>query len=270
MPIRTLATIGLFTLLLSNPALAQNGEGDRPGRNGDAAGQQAPGQSPRGERPGANRGGRGGNPEMIADRMMRADADQDGRISTEEAANGNGSGRFFTQADADGDGYVTRVEIIAFVESRAGNRPTGNRPTGRSDEMTRATQDAPSATKPVDPREAFHDAMEASGRALRSIRRAKFDDVTLATDLKAIRTLQMSLMTAKQHTASIPMSDAAKAKFGSDEKAYQAAFQIDMIKALLATLEVEQAALEGDVAKAKAAVKAIVVVRSDSHDLFEN
>ena len=265
MPIRTLATIGLFTLLLSSPATAQNGEGDRPGRSGDAAGQQAPGQDPRGERPGAGRGGRGGNPEMITKRMMRADTDKDGRISKEEATTGNGNGRFFTQADADGDGYVTRVEVIAFVEKRAGNRPTG-----RGGEMQRTPQDAPATTKPVDPREAFHDAMEVSGRSLRSIRRAKFDDISMENDLKAIRTLQMSLMTAKQHSAAVPMSDAAKVKFVSDEKAYRAAFQIDMIKAILATLQVEQAALEGDAAKAKAAVKTIVAVRSDSHDLFEN
>ena len=112
--------------------------------------------------------------------------------------------------------------------------------------------------------------MEVSGRSLRSIRRAKFDDISMENDLKAIRTLQMSLMTAKQHSAAVPMSDAAKVKFGSDEKAYRAAFQIDMIKAILATLQVEQAALEGDAAKAKAAVKKIVAVRSDSHDLFEN
>ena len=92
----------------------------------------------------------------------------------------------------------------------------------------------------------------------------------MQNDLKAIRTLQTSLMAAKQHSAAIPMSDAAKAKFGTNEKAYRAAFQIDMIKAMLAALQAEQAALEGDATKAKAAVKTIVAVRSESHDLFEN
>ena len=247
MPIRTLATLGLFTVLLSSPALAQNDGTDRPGRNGDAAGR------------------RGGDPEMIVNRMMRADTDQDGRISKEEATSGGGNGRLFTQADADGDGFVTRVEVIAFMETR-----TGGRSAGRGGNVPRTAQDSTAAAKPVDPREAFNEAMEVSGRALRSIRRAKFDEITLSSDLKAVRTLQSALMTAKQHSAAVPMSDAAKAKFGSDEKAYQAAFQIDMIKALLAMLEVEQAALQGDAAKAKAAVKTIVAVRSDSHDLFEN
>ena len=88
MPIRTLATLGLFTVLLSSPALAQNDGTDRPGRNGDAAGR------------------RGGDPEMIVNRMMRADTDQDGRISKEEATSGKGNGRLFTQADADGDGFA--------------------------------------------------------------------------------------------------------------------------------------------------------------------
>lgn len=266
MPTRTLATVSLFALLLSSPVLAQSdGDRDPAGRGDDAAGQQEAGQSPRGERSGADRGGRRANPEMIVNRMMRADADQDGRISEEEASSGNGGGRFFAQADADGDGYVTRVEVIAFVENRAGSRPTG-----RGGAMQRTPQDAAPTPKTIDPRETFHEAMEASGRALRSIRRAKFDEISMANDLKAVRTLQQSLMLAKLHSGSVPMSDAAKAKFGSDEKAYQAAFQMDMIKALLAALQVEQAALEGDVAKAKAAVKTIVAVRSDSHDLFEN
>jgi soluble cytochrome b562 len=265
MSIRTLATLAIFTLLVSSPALAQTGEGDRPGRSGDTAGQRAPGQGPRGDRPGANRGGRDGNQEMITKRMMRADTDKDGRVSREEATTGNGNGRFFTQADADGDGYVTRVEVIAFVETRMGDRPTG-----RGGDMQRAPQNSPAAAKPVDPREAFNEAMEVSGRALRSIRRAKFDAISMQNDLKAIRTLQTSLMTAKQYCAAVPMSDAAKAKFGNDEKAYQAAFQIDMIKAMLAALQIEKAALEGNAAGAKAAVKTVVKIRSDSHDLFEN
>lgn len=263
---RTLATVSLFVLLLSSPAPAQTGgTSDRSDRRDDVAGQQDSDRGSRGERPGAGRGNRGGDPEMIADRMMRADADQDGRISKAEAEQGRGNGRFFTLADTDQDGYVTRVEVIAFVGDR-----TGGRATGRDGEMRREMQESTSTAKTADPREAFNEAMEISGRALRSIRRAKFDEITMASDLKAIRTLQQALMTAKLHSASVPMSDAAKAKFGSNEKAYQAAFQIDMIKALLAALEVERAALEGDVAKAKAAVKTIVTVRSDSHDLFEN
>ena len=267
MPIRArmLATFGLFTLLLSSPALAQNGDGSRPGQRGDTADQQQPGKGPRGDRPGAGRGNRGANPEAMLNRMMRADADQDGRISKAEASGGNGNGRFFDQADADADGYVTRIEAVTFIEARMGNRPTG-----RGGDLAQPTQDTPKAEKPVDPREAFNDAMEASGRALRSLRRAKFDDISMQNDLKAIRTLQTSLMAAKQHSAAIPMSDAAKAKFGTNEKAYRAAFQIDMIKAMLAALQAEQAALEGDATKAKAAVKTIVAVRSESHDLFEN
>ncbi|MAH66476.1 MAG: hypothetical protein CMJ27_08820 [Phycisphaerae bacterium] len=270
MPIRTrtLATLGLFTLLLSSPTIAQTGgTSGEPGSAGDASERSDADRGRRGDRMRGERGNRGASPEMIANRMMRADADEDGRISETEAANGGGAGngRFFKQADADGDGYVTRVEVIAFVETRMGDRPTG-----RGGEMQRAPQDSPAAAKPVDPREAFNEAMEVSGRALRSIRRAKFDDISMQNDLKAIRTLQTSLMTAKQHSGSVPMSDAAKAKFGSDEKAYRAAFQIDMIKAILAALQIEQAALEGDAAGAKAAVKTVVTIRSDSHDLFEN
>ena len=258
------AALGLLSAALSTPAIAQNGnQPGRPGQGGNA-GQQQPGQGQDGNRPQQGRGNRGGNPEMIADRMMQADTDGDGKVSKAEANGGNAQ-RMFDQADADGDGYITRVEIITFIESRAGNRGGG-----RGDDMARPGGDqAAGPAKPVDPKEAFHDAMETSGRALRGLRRAKFDGPSKETDLAAIRVIQSSLIIAKQHTAAIPMSDAAKAKFGTDAKAYQMAFQLDLIKAIMGTLEVEMAILQGDAEKAKAAVANIVTVRSESHDIFE-
>lgn len=262
------AALGLLSAALSTPALAQNGnQPGKPGQGGNA-GQQQPGQGQNGNRPQQGRGNRGGNPEMIADRMMQADANGDGKISKDEASGGNAQ-RIFNQADSDGDGFVTRVEIMTFVQSRAGNRGGG-----RGDGMTRPdagrpTDPAGTSKMPVDPKEAFHEAMEASGRALRGLRRAKFDAISRETDLAAIRTIQSSLMIAKQHTAAIPMSDAAKAKFGTDTKAYQMTFQLDMIKAIMSSLQVEMAILQGDAEKAKAAVKTIVTVRSESHDIFE-
>jgi soluble cytochrome b562 len=268
MPIRTrtLATLGLFTLLLSSPTIAQTGgTSGESGPAGDASERSDADRGRRGDRMRGERGNRGASPEMIANRMMRADADEDGRISEAEASDASGNGRFFAQADGDGDGYVTRIEVMQFAETRLGNRTTGRGGATRSD-----PQDAAKVTKPVDPREAFNEAMTVSGRALRSLRRAKFDTISLDNDLKSVWRLQESLMIAKQHSGSVPMSDAAKAKFGSDEKAYRAAFQIDMIKAMLAALQIEQAALEGNAAGAKAAVKTVVTIRSDSHDLFEN
>ena len=256
------AALGLLSAALSTPALAQNGnQPGGPGQGGNA-GQQQPGQGQKGNRPQQGRGNRGGNAEMVADRMMQADANGDGKISKDEASGGNAQ-RVFNQADADGDGFVTRVEIMTFVQSR-----TGNRGGGRGDGMTRpggaSRPTGPAATSPtpVDPKKAFQEAMETSGRALRGLRRAKFD--------AAIRTIQSSLMIAKQHTAAIPMSDAAKKKFGTDSKAYQSAFQIDMIMSIMASLQVEMAILQGDAEKAKAAVKTIVTVRSESHDVFES
>ncbi|RPG15379.1 MAG: hypothetical protein CBB69_009745 [Phycisphaera sp. TMED9] len=260
-----LAALGLLSAALSTPALAQNG--DRPGRPGQDgnAGQQRPGQD--GNRPPQGRGNRGGSPEMIADRMMRADADGDGKISKDEASGGNAQ-RMFNQADADDDGFVTRVEIVAFVESRAGSRG-GARGEGMTRPGGAARPADATTTEPVDPKEAFHEAMEVSGRALRGLRRTKFDAISRETDLAAIRVIQSSLMTAKQYTAAIPMSDAAKEKFGSDAKAYQMAFQIDMISAVMASLQAEMAILQGDAEKAKAAVTSIVSIRSTSHDVFE-
>ena len=150
-----LAALGLLSAALSTPALAQNG--DRPGRPGQDgnAGQQRPGQD--GNRPPQGRGNRGGSPEMIADRMMRADADGDGKISKDEASGGNAQ-RMFNQADADDDGFVTRVEIVAFVESRAGSRG-GARGEGMTRPGGAARPAEATTTEPVDPKEAFHEAM---------------------------------------------------------------------------------------------------------------
>ena len=67
----------------------------------------------------------------------------------------------------------------------------------------------------------------------------------------------------------VPMSDAAKAKFGDDTKAYERAFRAHIVRSLMNCFELELAILEGDSAKAKTLATRLVEGRNASHDLFE-
>ena len=252
---RTRILVVAFALLFPTVHAHAQNEPDRPG--------DRPGI---GQEDGGRRGGRQADPARIVERMMRADTDGDGRLSREELA----GGRFiavFDQADANGDGYLEAKEVTLFIQNRAprGGRPgMQGRPGGRPD--------APAPTPPSDPgpsEKAFVDAMDRAGKALRGLRRTAFDADTFDRDLKALLDLETSLIDARRNIAAVPMSDAARAKFGSDRIAYQRAFQIHMVTSLMETLEIEIAMLQGDAAKAKAGVVKLLESRNESHDLFE-
>ncbi len=236
-------------VIVASLALAYTAHGqNRPERPG--AGQDGAGGRP---------GGRQADPSRFVERIMRSDTDGDGRLSRDELS----EGRFiavFDQADANGDGFLEPKEITIFVAARG---PRGGRP-GEG----RPGDDAPKAeTGPS--QKAFEDAMDQAGRALRGLRRTSFKPDTFDRDLKALLDLESSLIEARRHIAAVPMSEAAKAKFGSDRAAYQRSFQLHMVKSLMATLEVEMAMLEGDTTKAKEGVKTMLDSRNESHDIFE-
>jgi len=252
-----LAAAALLGLTVSATASAQQG-GPQGGRGPGAAGQN-------GDRP-----GRQFDPAMAARRFMQMDANGDGKLSKDEAGDGPGS-RLFPEMDADGDGFVTTEEITVFFE----NRPA--RGGGRGPGMDRPGRGAGGGAgggarqaEPAGPsKEAFHEAMERAGRALRGLRRTSFEADTFERDFGALLELESTLMEARRNVAAIEMSDAAKAKFGDDQTAYRRSFQLHMAKALMATLQVEMAVLEGNAAKAKELVGGILENRNESHDLFE-
>lgn len=248
--IRTLAFASVL-LTLTAGVHAQN-EPERP-RSRPGAGQEAPGGRP---------GGRQADPARVADRMMRADTDKDGRLSREELS----GGRFiavFDQADANGDGFLEAKEVTLFIQNRA---PRGGRPGMEGRPGTPAAT-PPKASGPSE--QAFVDAMDRAGKALRGLRRTAFDADTFDRDLKALLDLESSLIDARRNIAAVPMSDAAREKFGSDRTAYQRAFQIHMVTSLMETLEIEMAILKGDPEKAKQGVAKLLESRNKSHDLFE-
>ena len=206
---------------------------------------------------GQNRGNRQIDPARLVARMMQSDADGDGRISRAEV----GRGRFadlFDEADADKDGYVTEREMTVFLTER---RPGGAAPRGE-----RPADDA----APVDSKAAFDKGMAESGRALRGLRRTPFDETSFDRDLTSVIRVQDGLLAARGHVGSVPMSDAAKEKFGTDRRAYLRSFQAHMAKSLVTSFQLEIAILEGDSSKAKELTDALVGDRNGSHDLFEN
>lgn len=253
-----LAAATLLGLALAATAHAQNQPGRPGGRPGAAPGQDAP-------------GGRQFDPARFVERMMQMDADGDGKLTREEI----GEGRFaaaFDTADANGDGSLTTEELTVFMETRGprGGRGGEGGPEGRPGRGPEGAPAGVPAGVPAGPsKEAFHDAMERSGRALRGLRRTKFEADTFERDLMALIELESSLMEARRNASAVPMSDAAKAKFGTDEAAYRKSFHLHMAKAMIATLNVELALLEGDAAKAKELVDGILENRNESHDLFE-
>ena len=266
---RTILATMTATLLLGAPLIAspaqdapssnQGQDEDRPRRG---AGQDR-GQN-RGQNRAQNRGNRQVDPARMAARMMQSDTDGDGRISRAEI----GEGRFaemFDQTDANGDGYITEKEITIFLTSR---RPGGSGQPG----PRRARPSTPGAeeAKPMDPKAAFDKGMEESGRALRGLRRTPFDATSFERDLSSIIRVQDGLLAARLHVEAVPMSDAAKEKFGTDQKAYVRSFQTHMAKSLIPSFQLELAILEGDSAKAKELTTALVSDRNGSHDLFEN
>ena len=258
MSITRFASTALLGLALAATAHAQNPNQDQAGRPGQEGGRP---------------GGRQADPSRIVDRLMQSDADGDGKVSREEM----GEGRFaavFDQADANGDGFLTEEEISLFIQSRSnrsqrGSQGGGARRPGQAPGGQTPTPGGAAAAPSGPSEEAFHDAMERAGRALRGLRRTKFEADTFERDLMALLELEASLMDARKNVKAIPMSPAAKAKFGDDTVAYRRSFQLHMAKAMIATLNCEMAMLEGNAAKAQELVRGILENRNESHDLFE-
>jgi len=255
-PLAILAT----TIVLSAPAVAF-AQQERPGQPG-AQDDERPG---RGQGRGQARGGRQVDPSRITERLMQSDENGDGKITREEAGEGRFA-QFFAQADADGDDALTAEEITVFLAARrgGGQAPRGQRPgAGGADQAT------PAEARPVDPRAAFDDGMSLAGRGLRGLRRTKFDETSFEADLAAVTTVESGMLAARPHLSAVPMSDAAKAKFGDDTKAYERAFRAHIVRSLMNCFELELAILEGDSAKAKTLATRLVEGRNASHDLFE-
>ena len=118
-------------------------------------------------------------------------------------------------------------------------------------------------------KKAFQDSMDEASTALRTIRRSRFKVEARDQNLKALQDLEMALLKSKANLEAIEMSEEAKGRFGADTKAYRTAFRRDLVKAMMISLEIEDAVLSDDPTAANAAAKKLLELRNNSHDLFE-
>ena len=225
--------------LAANPALAQEGPPNRPERQE-----------------------REFSPEQFVERMMAADTDGDGKLSREEMP--ERFGRLFDRADGDSDGFLSRAELGVFAADRQGARRPGSQP-GRP----AAGRPGQPEARPEPSEEAFEDHMGQAGRELRVLRRSAMDDESIESDLQAAEGLVAALQGAKTHASAVPMSAAAKDKFGDDTKAYHRAMRIAMIRVLREALAMELALLEGKGSDAKTHLAKAREIQGEAHGLFQ-
>ena len=116
--------------------------------------------------------------------------------------------------------------------------------------------------------EAFHEAMEQAGGAWQQLRSTSFDESSRAEDLKSIATLQNALMQAKSGIESLEMAPRAQERFGEDRAAFEKAVRSQIIEAMTASLELEQAVNTGDSAAAKQALTRLTQAQRHGHQMF--
>jgi len=240
-----------LALSLSSIALAQDGAPPPGGPGGQGGGAGQGGQRP---------GGRGGqvDPAQMVERLMGMDANGDGKLSRDEMSPQLAE-RIFERADTNKDGFIERTEIEIFAKEGGPLRGAGQ---GGGQGAGRGGA-APGV--PVN----MEGAMKQANAALRALRSSALDASTQKADLEAVQRLQMGLVGSKGGIASVPMSDAAKAKFGDDKAAYEREFRKTMLASILMSFEVEQAILDGDGARAKATIQKLHDTEETGHSLFQ-
>ena len=117
--------------------------------------------------------------------------------------------------------------------------------------------------------ETFGKAMGDINRAIKIIRRTKFSPASRDANLLSLQQVEDGFRVCKLTYSSIEMSEAAQARFGTNQKAYETAFRKDIIKGQMICLEIENAVLDGDRGAAEAAMRRMLELRTTSHDLFE-
>jgi len=247
----------LATLSLAAACLAQDGApppggpGGGPGAGGPGPGGRAPGQG--------GEGGMRANPTQMMERFMAMDANGDGKVAREEAT-GPFAERIFGRADVNGDGSVDRAELEEFMKSLPARGAEGAR--GR--ESAAGGEAGPGAG-----RGGFEGSMRQANGALRGLRGSAFDAASQKSDFEAVQRLQGALVMSKAAIGSVPMSPAAKAKFGEDKAAFEAAYRRKMLESGKLAMELELAILDGKSGEAKALVAKLHQLEETGHELFK-
>jgi len=234
--------IGTIALSLSTIALAQQDGTFPPGGPG---GQDAPRQ-----------GGRGGDPAQLVERMMQQDANGDGKLAKDEVQ-GPFAERAFDRVDTNKDGFIDRAELEAFAKA-GGMRGQGGQGGQRG-------QGGGAPGGPVN----VEGAMKQINGAYKALNASAFDAASRSADLDAVQRLQMAIVGAKGGAGSLRMSDAAKAKFGEDKTAFEAAYRRAMLESAKIAVELELAILDGKSGEAKALVAKLHKTEETGHELFK-
>jgi hypothetical protein len=111
--------------------------------------------------------------------------------------------------------------------------------------------------------------MKQVNGAYKALKASAMDASTRAADLEAAQRLQMGVIGAKGGAATLRMSAAAKAKFGEDKAAFEAAYRRMMLDSARLALELEYAILDGKAAEAKALVTKLHDMEEKGHELFQ-
>ncbi len=248
----------LLALSLSSLALAQQDGTFPPGGQGQGSqgqgsqGQGAPGQE--GQRP--SRGGQV-DPAQMVERLMGMDQNGDGKLSRDEMPPMLVE-RIFERADTNKDGFVERAELEIVAKEGGALRGMGGQ-GGQGGQGAQGRGGAPN----------MESSMKQANGAFRALRASAMDATTQKADLDAVQRLQMGLVASKGAISSVPMSEAAKAKFGEDKAAYEREFRKTILGSIMTAFEIESAILAGDTAAAKAALEKLHDAEESGHKLFQ-
>ncbi|MBX3405898.1 MAG: hypothetical protein KF869_03950 [Phycisphaeraceae bacterium] len=235
---------GLTFAAIAAAAVAQPGAG---GGRGGGGGQ--PGQP--GGQPGRPGGGAGGGGEGMIERLMRFDTNGDGKLQWDEVPEAQRE-RLFERGDTNNDKVLDQEELRAMAA--AGPRRQGPGAGGGEGGSAAGT---------------LHDAMEQAGRAMRTLRRSQFSEMSRRQDLSSIQSLQAALVACKGLIHEAKMSEPAKAKFKDDTAAFQREFRLTMIKTAIKAFELERAIVNGDSAGATRQRDELLALQKEAHDLFQ-
>ena len=256
---------GLLALSLSSLALAQQDGtfppgGNQGGRNQGGSDQAAPGQPGQPGQDGQRPGMRGGqvDPAQMVERLMNMDQNGDGKLSRDEMPPMLVE-RIFERADTNKDGFVERTELEVIAKEGGALRGMGGQGGQGGQGRGGAAGGAPN----------MEASMKQANGAFRALRASALDASTQKADLEAVQRLQMGLVASKGAAAVVPMSDAAKAKFGEDKAAYEREFRKAMITSIMTAFEIENAILSGNTAAAKAALEKLHESEESGHKLFQ-
>ena len=242
------------SILLSSIAFAQSPPTDPPQGRPAGAGQGGPSRQGGQGGEGQGQGGQGqGGPSgaQLAQRLMQADANGDGKLSLEELP--PQFAEIFPVIDINKDGFLEESEILVLANSQGEGR--GPARGGRG-----GAGGAP---------QNFEGAMKQVNRGFKGLKDSAFDVTTKTKDLEQIQNVQAGLVAAKGMASSVRMAPQAKAKYGDDNAKYLMDMRMQLLAALTTSLELESAVLTGDSAAAKAAVAKLDASEDKGHTEFQ-